>query len=228
MLYIPCTKIYLHLIFHLYCDIHTSHASLVQCYTYISCIISTMLYIHLWMSTSHAQIIQHVQYYLFYSLCSIISVLLCLFYYFRSIISVLLFAHAMNSSRSSRWTCTTCTKIHIHLIHPLYMQNKNTHNTQINLNKQKLGEPSAHLKPVEQTLYSATVPIKNNETRTSCPSIVHASNGWMRRIYNLYIHLVHIQVRAIGSMTYSHVFFRKRATNHRALLRKIIYEDKTS
>ena len=39
------------------------------------------------------------------------------------------------------------------------INNKNTHNTQINLNKQKLREPSVYLKPVEQTLYSATVPI---------------------------------------------------------------------
>ena len=34
--------------------------------------------------------------------------------------------------------------------------------TQINLNKQELGEPQVYLKPVEQTLYSATVPIKKN------------------------------------------------------------------
>jgi len=33
-------------------------------------------------------------------------------------------------------------------------------NTQINLNKQKLSEPQVYLKPVEQTLYSATVPIQ--------------------------------------------------------------------
>ena len=33
---------------------------------------------------------------------------------------------------------------------------KNTHNTQINLNKQKLSEPYVYLKPVEQTMYSAT------------------------------------------------------------------------
>jgi len=37
---------------------------------------------------------------------------------------------------------------------------KNTQNTQINLNKSKLGEPYVYLKPVEQTLYSAAVPIK--------------------------------------------------------------------
>jgi len=40
------------------------------------------------------------------------------------------------------------------------VENKNTHNTQTNLNKQKLGEPYVYLKPVEQTLYSARVPIK--------------------------------------------------------------------
>ena len=34
--------------------------------------------------------------------------------------------------------------------------------TQIILNKQKLGEPWVYLKSVEQTLYSATVPIKKN------------------------------------------------------------------
>ena len=37
----------------------------------------------------------------------------------------------------------------------------------INLNKQKLGEPQVYLKPVEQTLYSATVPIKRNVCRIS-------------------------------------------------------------
>ena len=37
-----------------------------------------------------------------------------------------------------------------------------TQDTQISLNKQKLGEPSVYLKPVEQTLYSATVPIKKS------------------------------------------------------------------
>jgi len=42
------------------------------------------------------------------------------------------------------------------------VENKNTQNTQINLNKQKLGEPLVYLKPVEQTLYSATVPIKKS------------------------------------------------------------------
>ena len=36
------------------------------------------------------------------------------------------------------------------------------HITQINLNKQKLSEPYVYLKPVEQTLYSATVPIKKS------------------------------------------------------------------
>jgi len=40
--------------------------------------------------------------------------------------------------------------------------NTNTQNTQISLNKQKLGEPSVCLKPVEQILYSATVPIKKS------------------------------------------------------------------
>ena len=29
----------------------------------------------------------------------------------------------------------------------------------MNLNKQKLGEPQVYLRPVEQTLYSAAVPI---------------------------------------------------------------------
>jgi len=43
-----------------------------------------------------------------------------------------------------------------------FPREQNTRNTQINLNKQKLGEPSVYLKPVEQTLYSATVPIKKN------------------------------------------------------------------
>jgi len=38
------------------------------------------------------------------------------------------------------------------------VKNKNKHNTQINLNKQKLGEPLVYLRPVEQTLYSAAVP----------------------------------------------------------------------
>jgi len=42
------------------------------------------------------------------------------------------------------------------------VENKITQNTQINLNKRKLGEPSVYLKPVEQTLYSATVPIKKS------------------------------------------------------------------
>ena len=36
---------------------------------------------------------------------------------------------------------------------------RGTPTTQINLNKHKLGEPSVYLKPVVQTLYSATVPI---------------------------------------------------------------------
>ena len=40
------------------------------------------------------------------------------------------------------------------------VKNKNTHSTQINLNKQKLGEPWVYLNPVEQTLYSGVVPIK--------------------------------------------------------------------
>ena len=34
------------------------------------------------------------------------------------------------------------------------VKNKNTHNTQINLNKQKFSEPYVYLKPLEQTLYS--------------------------------------------------------------------------
>jgi len=42
------------------------------------------------------------------------------------------------------------------------VENKNTQNTQINLNKQKLVEPTVYLKPAEQSLYSATVPIKKN------------------------------------------------------------------
>jgi len=46
---------------------------------------------------------------------------------------------------------------------------KNTHNTQINLNKQKLGEPYIYPKPVEQTLYSAAVHIKKSGmTRDLC------------------------------------------------------------
>jgi len=40
------------------------------------------------------------------------------------------------------------------------VENQNTHHTQISLNKHKLGEPLVYLKPVEQILYSATVPIK--------------------------------------------------------------------
>ena len=43
-----------------------------------------------------------------------------------------------------------------------------SHNTQISLNKQKLGETQVYLKPVEQTLYSATVPIKKNGSGVSC------------------------------------------------------------
>ena len=39
---------------------------------------------------------------------------------------------------------------------------ENTQHTQISLNKQKLGEPLVYLKSVEQTLYSATVPIKKS------------------------------------------------------------------
>jgi len=39
------------------------------------------------------------------------------------------------------------------------VENKNTQNTPIDLNKWKLGEPWVYLKPVEQTLYSAAVPI---------------------------------------------------------------------
>jgi len=42
------------------------------------------------------------------------------------------------------------------------VENKITQNTQINLNKRKLGEPLVYLNPVEQTLYSATVPIKKS------------------------------------------------------------------
>ena len=38
------------------------------------------------------------------------------------------------------------------------VENKNTQNTQNNLNKWKLGEPSVYLKPVEQTLYTTAVP----------------------------------------------------------------------
>jgi len=45
-------------------------------------------------------------------------------------------------------------------ISPVTRSHKNAQNTQINLNKQKLGEPYVYLKSVEQTLYSATVPIK--------------------------------------------------------------------
>ena len=43
------------------------------------------------------------------------------------------------------------------------VENKNTQNTRINLNKWKLGEPSVYLKPVEQTLYSAAVPVKKSQ-----------------------------------------------------------------
>jgi len=42
------------------------------------------------------------------------------------------------------------------------VENKNTENTQIDLNKWKLSEPWVYLKPVEQTLYSAAVPIKKS------------------------------------------------------------------
>jgi len=38
--------------------------------------------------------------------------------------------------------------------------------TQINLNKQKLGEPQVYLKPVEHTPYSAAVPIWRNDSFT--------------------------------------------------------------
>ena len=37
-----------------------------------------------------------------------------------------------------------------------------THNTQINLNNWKIGEPQVYFKLVEQTLYSAAVPINKN------------------------------------------------------------------
>jgi len=42
------------------------------------------------------------------------------------------------------------------------VENNNTQNKQISLSKPKLGEGSLYLKPVEQTLYSATVPIKKS------------------------------------------------------------------
>jgi len=51
-------------------------------------------------------------------------------------------------------------------------------NTQINLNKQKLGEPEVYLKPAEQTLYSATLPIKEN----MIPSDQINITGWQRPI----------------------------------------------
>ena len=39
------------------------------------------------------------------------------------------------------------------------------HDTRRNLNEQKLGEPTVYLKPVEQTLCSAAVPINKSALR---------------------------------------------------------------
>ena len=54
---------------------------------------------------------------------------------------------------------------------------QNTHNTQVNLNKQKLGEPQVYLKPVEQTLYSATVPIKKRHATADCQGYFCKTHG---------------------------------------------------
>jgi len=58
-----------------------------------------------------------------------------------------------------------------------------------NLNKQKLGEPSVYLKPVEQTLYSAAVPIKKrhiphaNESRYTYNETRHKSERVMSHVW---------------------------------------------
>jgi len=51
------------------------------------------------------------------------------------------------------------------------LENKNTQDTQISLNKQTLGEPKVYLKLFEQTLYSAAVPIKKS-LATGCTFFV--------------------------------------------------------
>jgi len=57
-------------------------------------------------------------------------------------------------SRGCGWVVVSTWMAHTHM------------NTQMHLNKQKLGEPLVYFKPVEQTLYSATVPIKKNAWHT--------------------------------------------------------------